>query len=168
MNLRKSITINRPLQDVYRFWHDVENLTGFMSHLESVRATDPRHAHWKAKAPLGTTIEWDTEVTEDRPGRLIAWRSLPGADVDNAGTVAFTPAPGRRGTEVVVNLAYDPPGGAVATGLAKLLGEAPVQQVQKDLRELKQILETGEVLHSDASIHAGTHAARPDPVPAPH
>ncbi|WP_406696340.1 SRPBCC family protein [Singulisphaera sp. Ch08] len=99
-----SITINRPAEELYRFWRNFENLPRIMTHLESVQVTGDRRSHWKAKAPVGSTVEWDAEITEDRPNELIAWRSLEGADVENSGAVRFVPAPGGRGTEVHVEM----------------------------------------------------------------
>jgi uncharacterized membrane protein len=120
-----------------------------------------RRSHWVAKGPARKRVEWDAEITADRPNELISWRSVEGADVENAGTVRFQPAPGGRGTEIVLELEYVPPGGLFGVTLAKLLGEEPAQKVAGDLRRFKQVMETGEVLHSDASIHRGPHPARP-------
>jgi uncharacterized membrane protein len=161
IQVRKSITVNRPQEEVYTYWRDFENLPRFMSHLESVQVMDARRSHWKAKAPLGTTVEWDAELVEDRPDELISWRSLEGAGVANQGSVRFVKAPGGRGTEVHVELSYDPPAGALGATFAKLFGEEPSQQVDGDLRRFKQVLEVGEVVHSDASIHRGPHPAQP-------
>jgi uncharacterized membrane protein len=157
----KSTTINRPPEEVYHFWRNFENLPRFMTHLESVHVMDERRSHWVAKAPVGTTVQWDAEITEDRPNELIAWRSLEGADVENSGSVRFATAPGGRGTEVKVSLLYNPPGGSLGAGIAKLFGEEPEQQIKGDLHRLKQVMETGEVVHSDSSIHRGLHPARP-------
>ena len=157
----QAITINRPRSEVYGFWHNFTNLPRFMEHLESVEILDQRRSHWKAKAPVGTSVEWDAEITEDRPNELIAWRALAEAEVPNSGQVRFQDAPGGRGTEVVVELKYEPPGGRLGAFVAKLFGEEPNQQVKADLRRLKQVLEIGEVVHSDASIHKGMHPASP-------
>ncbi|HEX5733034.1 MAG TPA: SRPBCC family protein [Blastocatellia bacterium] len=156
-----TVTINHSPDELYRFWRDFENLPRFMSHLESVRITGERRSHWVAKAPAGTTVEWDAEITKDIPGQLIAWRSVEGADVENSGVVRFDPAPGGRGTEVRVELFYDPPGGLLGAGIAKLFGEEPGTQIKGDLYRFKQVMETGEVIHSDSSIHRGMHPARP-------
>ncbi len=161
IHVTQALTVNQPVDDVYRFWRDFQNLPRFMHHLESVQATGERRSHWKAKAPAGRTVEWDAELVEDRPNAVIAWRSLKGADVDNAGSVRFTPAPGGRGTEVRVELRYNPPGGRVGAAVAKLFGEEPEQQLRDDLRAFKQVLETGEVVHSEASVHGHPHPARP-------
>src|SRR5688572_29200034 len=112
-------------------------------------------SRWRAVGPLGTRFEWEAEVIDDRRGEFIAWRSLPGADVPNQGSVSFRSAPGNLGTEISVELDYRPPAGDIGRMLAKLFGQEPSQAVSADLRRLKQVLETGEVLHSDASIHRG-------------
>jgi len=156
-----TITVNSSPEDVYRFWRDFENLPRFMSHLVSVRITGERRSHWVAKGPGGTTIEWDAEITKDVPGQLIAWRSVEGADVENSGVVRFDPAPGGRGTEVRVELVYNPPGGLLGASVAKLFGEEPGEQIKGDLYRFKQVIETGEVIHSDSSIHRGMHPAKP-------
>jgi uncharacterized membrane protein len=157
----RSITINREPEAVYEFWRELTNLPTFMAHLEAVEETDGKST-WRAKGPAGVTISWDAEVVLDRPGECIAWRSIDGSTtVPNRGVVRFQKAPGGRGTEVQVELKYEPPGGAIGAAFAKLFGEEPSQQISGDLRRLKQVLETGEVLQSDASIHRGPHAARP-------
>lgn len=156
----KTITVNQPAEAVYRFWRDFENLSQFMAHLKSVQVDNAR-SHWCARGPLGTRVEWDAEVIEDRPNEFIAWRSVANADIASRGSVSFRPAPGGHGTEITVELCYDPPAGKLGATLAKLFGKEPGQQISGDLRRLKQVLETGEVLHSDASIHRGMHPARP-------
>ena len=150
--VKKSLIINRDPEELYAFWRDFENLPRVMPHLESVRVTDERRSHWVAKAPAGTTVEWDAEVTEDRPNELIAWRSLAGAEVENSGSVRFVPAAGGRGTVVSVEMEYAPPGGPLGALVAKLFGEEPGQQAQESLRCFKQVMETGEVVVSDGTI----------------
>jgi uncharacterized membrane protein len=150
--VKKSITINRSPEELYQFWRNFENLPRFMNHLESVRTTAGNRSHWVAKAPAGTSVEWDAEITEDRPNELIAWRSLEGADVDNSGSVTFERAPGGRGTIVRVEINYNPPGGVFGAALAKLFGEEPGQQTQEALRCFKQVMETGEVVVSEGTI----------------
>lgn len=146
-----AITINAPSETVYASWRDFEGLPTFMYHLESVQPTGDGRSHWVAKAPGGTTIEWDAEVTDDIPGERIAWRSVEGASVRNEGSVRFADAPGGQGTEVSVELAYSPPGGAVGSLVAKLFGEEPGQQISDDLRRFKQLVETGEIARSEGS-----------------
>jgi uncharacterized membrane protein len=160
IHVEKSITIGLSPDEVYRFWRDLENLPRFMAHLESVTVENGTST-WRAKAPAGVTVEWQAEVVLDRPGQAIGWRSLEGTSVPNRGVVRFEVAPGGRGTEVHVELKYDPPGGALGATFAKLFGEEPAQQISGDLRRLKQVLETGELVRSDSSIHHGRHPGRP-------
>jgi uncharacterized membrane protein len=158
VTVRKTIAINRAADELYRFWRDASNLPRFMSDLESVQVTGDRRSHWKARGPAGVGVEWDAELTEDRPGELIAWRSLAGSPVDHAGTVRFERAPGGRGTLVAVETRYTPPGGALTGTVAWLMGQAPGQQVQENLRRFKQLMETGEITVSEGALGGG---ARP-------
>jgi uncharacterized membrane protein len=144
----RALTINRPRQDVYNFWRNLENLPTFMEHLESVETLDGGEAkisHWKAKALLDKTVEWDAEIYHDLEYEEIAWRSLPGSFVPNSGEVYFRDAPGGRGTEVHVRLVYNPPGGSAAAAIARIFGKEPDRQIAGDLRRLKQIMEAGEI-----------------------
>jgi uncharacterized membrane protein len=144
------ITVNKPAEDLHAFWRDFSRLPEFMTHLESVEPAADGRSHWVASAPVGS-VEWDAQVVEDVPGEVIAWRSTEGATVPNSGAVRFRAAPAGRGTEVRVELTYEPPAGALGSAVAKLLGEEPQQQVEDDLRRFKQVVETGEVVRSEGS-----------------
>jgi uncharacterized membrane protein len=143
-----SVTISRSPEELYRFWHDFENLPRFMTHLESVRMSGNR-SHWVARGPAGTTVEWDAELTEDVPNEVISWRSVEGSDVDHAGSIRFAPATGDRGTIVLVDMHYRPPGGVAGAAAAALFGEEPNQSMQRDLRRFKQVMETGEIITTE-------------------
>ena len=158
----RSITINRPADELYRYWRNFENLPNFMLHLKDVRVLDDRRSRWTAKAPAGTTVEWEGEITEDPPDLLSAWSSLPDADVKNSGEVRFEPAPRNLGTVVRVQIDYHPPAGRLGKIVASLFGEEPGQQVSGDLRRFKQVVETGEVTRSDGAHH-GTGQKIPRP-----
>lgn len=160
-SITRAITVNRPVEEVYRFWRDLQNLPRFMRHLEEVRVLDATRSRWTAKGPAGSSIEWDAELVEDVPNERIAWRSLEGADIENAGAVRFSPAPGGRGTEVRVEMLEIPPGGRVVEAVAKLVRQTPEQKIADDLRAFKQVMETGEVMRSDASALPGPHPGRP-------
>jgi len=142
IKVERTITVNRPREEVYRFWRQLENLPRFMDHLESVTVLDEDLSHWVAKEPAGTRGEWDASIHNEIEHELIAWRSLSGSDIDNAGSVHFMPA--GDGTEIRVVLSYDPPAGRVGAAVAKLLGEEPEQQVEEDLRRFKQVIEAVE------------------------
>src|SRR5262245_55682384 len=141
--VEKVVTINRPAEDLYRFWRNFENLPSFMSHLKSVKV-DGNRSHWVAKAPLGMSAEWDAEIITDRRGEVISWRSVDDSEVDTAGSVHFTPAHDGRGTQVRVVLKYDPPAGKVGATLARWLGESPEYQIEEDLNAFKRLMEAGE------------------------
>jgi uncharacterized membrane protein len=147
IHVEQVYTIAKSSQELYAFWRNFENLPKIMTHLELVRCQDGRRSHWVAKAPgiAGGKVEWDAEIINDEPNALIAWRSLPGADVDNAGSVRFVPAPGDRGTEVRVVIDYIPPAGRVGKWIARLFGEEPQQQIRDDLGNFKRKMETGEL-----------------------
>ncbi len=135
-----SVVIDRPAQAVYDFWRKLENLPQIMSHLESVTALDEKRSRWVAKAPLGTHVEWEAEIVNDKPGQRIGWHSLPGATVDNAGSVQFESLPS-GGTRVHVALSYRPPAGPLGAAVAKLFGEEPSQQIAEDLQKFKAAVE---------------------------
>jgi uncharacterized membrane protein len=149
VHVKESITIGKPVAEMFAFWRQLDNLPRFMRHLKSVRVVDERRSHWVAKAPAGMTVSWDAEIHNEVPNQIIAWRSLPGADVVSAGAVNFADAGPDRGTRVTVHLQYDPPGGKLGAWFATLFGEEPSQQIREDLRRLKQLLEAGEALTTD-------------------
>lgn len=161
VTVKTSVTIRREPQEVYRFWRDFSNLPRFMRHLESVTVSPAGHSRWTARGPAGAKLEWEADIVTDRPGDRISWRSAEDAKIVNHGAVLFRPASRGRGTEVHLTVGFDPPGGAVAAKLLRLFDAVPEQQLKNDLRRLKQILETGEVTRSDASIHRRMHSARP-------
>jgi uncharacterized membrane protein len=145
IKVEKAVTIARPAHELYQFWRHFENLPRIMEHLKEVKVLDETHSYWVVKAPAGKEVAWDAEIINDREDELIAWRSLPGARIPNAGSVHFTPATGGRGTVVRVVLEYAPPAGRPGALFAKLFGEEPEQQVREDLRHFKEIMEAGEI-----------------------
>ena len=135
-----SVVVDRPAQQVYDYWRKLENLPHIMSHLESVTALDDKRSRWVAKAPLGTHVEWEAEIVNDKPGQRIGWHSLPGATVDNAGSVQFEDLQDGK-TRVHVALSYRPPAGPLGAAVAKLFGEEPSQQIAEDLQKFKAAFE---------------------------
>lgn len=147
VHVEQSFLINRPARDLYAFWRNFENLPRIMSHLESVTTSGDGKSHWVAKAygPLNRRFEWDAEITHDEPDKLIGWRSLGGADIENAGQIRFGPALGNRGTDVHVFIDYVPPAGRLGHWIASMLGQNPRRVVREDLRNFKRIMEIGEI-----------------------
>lgn len=154
-----SVTINKPPSAVYAFYRDFARLPEFMDYLEEVHERDRRRSRWIAK-PFGggKTIAWEAEITEDIPGEVIAWQSVEGSPIKTRGRVTFAKAPGRESTEVRVEMQLGFTGIGASATLAKFFSKA---QIKGDLRRLKQVLETGEVLQSDATVTKRPHPAQP-------
>jgi uncharacterized membrane protein len=155
VHVEQSVTINKPVDELYAFWRNLENLPRVMSHLQLVDVTGEGRSRWVAKAPAGRTVEWYAEIINDVPNKVIGWRSIEGSEVVNAGSVNFDPQPGDRGTIVRVHLQYEPPGGKLGSWIAWLFGEEPSIQVRDDLRRFKQLLETGEVATAEGQPRGG-------------
>ena len=153
VSVKQAFVINRSPQELYTFWRNFENLPQFMEHLEAVTVQGSKRSHWVATAPGGTTVEWDANITEDRPNELIAWHSTEDADVENRGTVRFTATPDAQGTRVDVDIVYNPPAGKLGSAVAWLFGEEPNQQVSEDLRRFKRLMETGEIATTSGQPH---------------
>ena len=146
VNVRESIRLETPVDEVFRFWKRLENLPRFMTNILSVTDKGGGHSHWVASGPAGLRVEWDAEIINEIQNKVIAWRSLPGGDVVSAGSVTFEPARGGdSGTQLTVTLQYAPPAGKFGKLVASAFGSEPSQTIREDLRRLKQLLEAGEI-----------------------
>jgi len=143
----RAVTINKPRHELYAFWRDFGNLPRFMENVRAVSTAGDRTT-WTIGAPLGTTVEVVTEITQDLPGLVIAWRSVPESSIRTEGSVRFMEAPAGRGTVVEASLRYDPPGGEVGRLIAKLFQREPAIQARRELKRLKMLMETGEIATS--------------------
>lgn len=142
--VEKAIEIRRSPAQVFSYWRQLENLPKFMPHLRSVRETGPGRSHWIVKGPAGRPVEWDAEIINEHPGRMIAWQTLPGAEVQSAGTVRFNPLHGGRNTRVNVVLQYEPPAGGFGATVARIFGETPGRQLDQDLARFRDLVETDD------------------------
>jgi uncharacterized membrane protein len=145
VKIEEAVTIAKSPSEVYQFWKNPENLPRFMTHVQSVSPLGPNRSHWIAKGRTGTTLEWDMEIINDQPGALIGWQSSPESHIRNAGSVTFRPLENGRGTEVKLTVEYKPAGGPLGAGVAALFGKDPKPQMIRDLRRLKQLMETGVI-----------------------
>jgi uncharacterized membrane protein len=150
----RTVSINRPRQELYEFWRDFRNLPLFMENIEEVVIFDGNRSHWVVSAPADSTVEWDSVITEDVPGECIAWSSVPGASVPNSGRIEFRDSTNGRGTQVTVTIAYEPPAGAVGKLFAKIFKREPNIQARHELRRFKQLMETGEIPTSEPPFAA--------------
>jgi uncharacterized membrane protein len=150
LKIEQSAVISRPRDELFRFWRNLANLPRFMDHLQSITVLDDRHSHWVVRGPVGVRLEWDAEITHEVENELIAWRSLPGSDLDHRGAVHFSPVH-NGGTEVRVILRYRTRGGSAANAISQILGERPADQIVDDLRRFQQVMEAGEPVPGFAS-----------------
>jgi len=150
IHVRESVRVETPIDEVYRFWRNLENLPKFMRYLDEVRDLGNRRSRWIAKGPAGTRVKWEAEIINEIENQLIAWQSLPGGDVITAGSVNFDTVRNGRSTQISVRFQYAPPGGRAGSFVAMAFGREPSQTVREDLRRLKQLLEAGEVPHATA------------------
>jgi uncharacterized membrane protein len=141
MIVDERVTINQPVELLYRFWRNLENLPRVMRHLESVERITDTLSRWRAQGPAGTVVEWNAEVINEVPNKLIAWQSIEGSDVVSAGSVHFDDLGAGRGTRVRVRLQYSPPGGKVGAAIVKLVGRDAATEIRDDLRQFKQSVE---------------------------
>jgi uncharacterized membrane protein len=165
IRVQRTVTVRISPEEAYQFWADFQNLPKFMRHLNSVQQIGEGRTRWTAEALSDKPVEWDVEILENRPNELISWRSAEGMPVSNSGSVHFRAAPGDRGTEVRMEMEYDPPLGLLGSTLAKLFREEPGQQVRDDLARFKQLMEVGEILVSDGTLERGPRPAQPSSEP---
>ena len=178
---KATFLVNATPQEAYELWRNFENLPRFMSHLNSVRVLDDRRSEWVARGPMDREVRWHAEITEDRKGERISWRTVPGSEIQNAGFVEFRADPQNRGTFVTAQVQYSVPGGPVATGLATAFGKHPEFMLREDLRRFKALMETGEApttagqTHGPRGIHGHTEqilfretSNHPRPQATPH
>ena len=150
VNIKTSLIVNKPRQEVYDFWRKLENLPLFMKHLSSVTQFDDTKSHWEAKVPGNlTTLQWDAEIVKEVDGSFIGWKSLPGSTVDNAGKVDFRDALGGQGTELNVVITYHPPAGKIGGGIASLLNPVFRNMIETDISNFKEYIETGRLAEKD-------------------
>lgn len=144
-----ALAIQRPAEELYAFWRKLANLPRVMRHIESIEEIDEHRSHWVAKGPLGAMLEWDAEIINEREPDLIAWRSLPGSEVDTAGSIHFKPLAHGRGTLVTISMKYDPPGGKLSAALLGLLDTGLDSRIRDDLRRFKNLAEAREMPTTD-------------------
>lgn len=142
VDITSRVTIDQPREELYAYWRNLENLPNFMSHLEEVRELDDTRSQWTAKIPGGLgTVEWDAEIVRERTNHLLAWRSLPNSEIENAGEVRFEKTPDGRGTIVEASISYRPPAGEIGAYAAKLFNPAFQKIVKKDLEQFKKVMQ---------------------------
>jgi uncharacterized membrane protein len=161
VHARAAVTVNAPLAEVYAFWEDFRNLPRFMGDFASVELSGDRRTRWSLTAPAGITLDWDVEIADATPMQRIAWQTAEGTALNASGEVRFRTAAGGRGTEVVFDATFSPPGGELGKKIAGFFVEALGTKIGSDLRRFKQLVELGEIVHSDDSVIPGPNPAQP-------
>lgn len=142
---QRSITIGRSAEEIYHLWREPGTLPRVMADFADVTVRDAEHAHWRVRTPVGRNLEWEVQTVEDRPGELVRWKMLDGTTLHAEGALSLKPAPGDRGTEATLRFHFDPPGGVLGDGVARIFGGLPKMAVAKALRRFKSLAETGEI-----------------------
>jgi uncharacterized membrane protein len=146
VEIKSTLVINKPKEELYTYWRNLENLPNFMSHIEEVNELDNKRSHWVAEVPGGLGhIEWEAEIVWEQENQLLAWRSLPDSEIENSGEVRFLDSGNRKSTIVETTISYRPPLGKAGEMAAKLLNPAFKKVVEKDLKEFKKLMERGSV-----------------------
>jgi len=157
----RTVSIDKPREEIFAAWRDFTRFPAFMENVERVDDLGDGRSRWTIKAPLGSSVELVTRVTEEIPGDLIAWKSEPDSQIRTEGRVELFEIAPERGTAVRLTMIYDPPAGLPGRAIAKILQREPNVQARRDLRRFKQLIETGEV-----ATNAGP-SGRDDPVNQP-
>jgi uncharacterized membrane protein len=165
VKVKVSVTIDRPRDEIYRYWRDFENLARFMNDVESIEVRDDKTSHWKVIGPMEQRLEWDAEIISDVENEMISWRSIGSVDdVRNAGSVWFKPAPGGRGTSVETEINYQPPGGKITALASRMLPKDPKRMARDNLRRFKQLMEIGEIITTEGQPSARREGSSGQPM----
>jgi uncharacterized membrane protein len=151
VDIHKTFNVHAPIAQVFEFWSHYPNFSRFMSHLREVRDLGQGRSHWVAVGPAGIPVEWDAEITELTPNKALAWKSVAGSAVDNAGITRFEENPDGS-TRLDIRISYNPPAGAVGHVIAKLFGADPEHALRDDMIRLKSLLEAGKTTAHGATV----------------
>lgn len=144
IDVRATLTIDRPPREVFDAWRDLEKLPEILRHLKTVEEQGDGRSRWVARTPLGT-VEWRAEVVEERPGELLRWRSLEGSEVEQEGSLEMRPWRSDDSTVLRLHLHAAHRRGAPTGPAAALLRPALAREIEEDLRRFKARMEAGEV-----------------------
>lgn len=158
VKIERAVTINRPRAELYAIWHDFPSLPRYIRDLESVTDLGNGRSRWVAVLPGGKHVQWTAEIVTDRENEIISWKTVDDSDISHAGSVIFADAPAGRGTEMKIEVDYEPPGGpfgALTARFAQIFGQSPDTKVREDLRRFKMQMEAGEVATTDGQPSGG-------------
>jgi len=141
----RSITVDRPAEELHDLWRDPQQLSKIMGHFATVVSAGEDRLRWTADGPRGHRLSWETYVVQDDPGEVLRWESPPDAPIPNEGSVRFHSASGDRGTVVTLSVSFEPPGGSIGTAVLKQLDVVPETLVATALDRFKSLAENDEI-----------------------
>ena len=133
----KSVDVDVPVSTAYNQWTQFESFPHFMDGVESITQEGDTHTHWKVKVG-GVSREFDTEITEQVPDQVIAWRSTGGDTGGHSGRVSFESL-GASSTRVNIELGWEPEGLVEKAGAALNVDQ---RQVDSSAEEFKKFIES--------------------------
>ncbi len=151
VDIQKTLNVNAPVEEVFAFWRNFENFPRFMSNVREVRDLGEGRSHWTVAGPTGISVEWDAVITKLVPNEVLAWKSLPGSTIANAGIIHFQPNPDGS-TRVDIKLSYNPPAGALGHAIATIFGADPKTEMDEDLVRFKSLIEEGKATAHDETV----------------
>ncbi|MCE9556799.1 MAG: hypothetical protein K8T91_25915 [Planctomycetes bacterium] len=157
-SLEAAIHILRPTDEVFRFCQDAEKLSTVVRHLQLIAPMEEGRTRWMVEGLQGTQIHWDAEMVCQQDSELLAFRSLPGSDIEISGAADFEAGPDGHGTVLTLKLKLALPHSSPSAAILELLGVGLEQMLDDDLQRIKEFLEAdaaGSASNSSHSLHHG-------------
>lgn len=148
--IEASVTIERPVAEVFNFYRDFNNLPRFLGDVMSIEPIDLVTSRWTIQVPLGVRVHWTTKVTEVRSNELISYETVANPSRKTCWEIHF--APGSDINETNVREVMNAPLGPFGRAAMALLGKNPAKEVTANLHRLKQVMETGHVTDTSYSV----------------
>jgi uncharacterized membrane protein len=145
-----AVAIRRPVEEVFEFYRDFQNLPHFLGDVMAIEQTGPATSRWTVQGPLGIRVKWTARLTEERTNEFISYETVPLPGLKTTWEIYFSPA-SEVGTTDVREVMKTPLGRLGRAGLA-LIGKPPTGEVPANLRRLKEVMETGTVSDTSYSV----------------
>ena len=148
--IEASVTIRRPVEEVFGFYRDFKNLPTFLGDVMAIEPTGPATSRWTIEGPFGIQAHWTIEVTEQRENKLICYETVTSPITRTYWEIYFEPGP--EAGETQVREVMKAPGGKLVRAALALIGKYPAQEVTANLHRFKQVMETGRVTDTTYSV----------------
>jgi uncharacterized membrane protein len=148
--IEASVTIQRPVEEVFRFYRDFKNLPSFLGDVMDIEQIGPATSRWAIQGPLGIRANWTMQVTEERTNELIRYETVTSPLLRTSWEIHF--APGSEAGETEVREVMKVPLGGLGRAALALIGKFPAEEVASNLHRLKQVMEVGRVTDKSYSV----------------